>query len=52
MKIVHRDISLDNIILVHNPSKDWRTGYIIDFDYAIKDIEGREIASGKRTVSV
>ena len=52
MGIVHRDISLDNIILVSEPAKRWRTGYIIDFDYAIKDEPGRELASGKRTVSI
>ena len=52
MGIVHRDISLDNIILVPETPKRWRTGYIIDFDYAIKDEQGREIASGERTVSI
>lgn len=34
------------------PNRRWRRGYVIDFDYAIKDDEGKDTACGKRTVSL
>ena len=52
--VLHRDISLYNIILVADGTSGVRRGYIIDFDYAIRtDLpEQRIVAKGKRTVSV
>ena len=43
---------IDNIILLQDHSKPWRTGCIIDFDRAMRDVPRREIIHGKRAVSV
>ena len=52
--VLHRDISLYNIVLAAAGPSGIRKGYIIDFDYAIRtDLpEQRIVARGKRTVSI
>ena len=52
--VLHRDISIYNIVLAAAGPSGIRKGYIIDFDYAIRtDLpEQRIVAKGKRTVSV
>lgn len=49
--IIHRDISLNNIILVDNHPSPYRKGYLIDYDYATRKDGTGEAAKGKRTVS-
>ena len=44
--------NIDNIILLQDHSKSWRTGCIIDFECAMTDVPRREIIHGKRAVSV
>ena len=51
--ILHRDISIDNIIIVEEIGPDgniMRRGYLIDFDHAIDRNNHEFAAKGKRTV--
>ena len=50
--ILHRDISMANLVLVPIKGSRVRKGFLIDFDYAIKNKADREISKGKRTVSI
>lgn len=48
---IHRDISLRNIMLGGEENeKGERNGVLIDFDYAIRQLAGRILASAQRTV--
>lgn len=51
--VLHRDISVYNIILVKKGDSKLRIGYLIDYDYAIRNDapEEREVTKGRRTVS-
>ena len=49
--VLHRDISIGNIVLVKESGSDVRRGYLIDWDASIQaDEEGRAVEPG-RTVS-
>ena len=41
-----------NLVLVPIKGFKVRKGFLIDFDYAIRNKAGREIPKGKRTVSI
>ena len=45
-------LHIDNVILLQDHSKSWRTGCIIDFECAMTAVPRREIIHGKRAVSV
>lgn len=51
--VIHRDISLGNLVLAAVVGSELRKGFLIDFDYAIKkDRNEEDVAKGDRTVSI
>jgi serine/threonine protein kinase len=50
--MLHRDISPNNLMLVHSEGDELRKGLLIDFDYAalLELLGQRVVSSGFRTV--
>ena len=50
--ILHRDISVSNLILVPVKGSTTRKGFLIDFDFAIDNKQDREKSRNKRAVRI
>ena len=52
-KRLHRDLSVGNIILVKEPGRAIRRGYLIDWDASIRvDKEGQALREGRAVGSI